>query len=196
MFAIAGVAVIVAITFIVNYRPTQPQRIVVPSNTEQVKLLFDYTKFHIGLYSTLATVVISILVSQRTAKWPIWPESLTLAVLCLVSAGLAGGVIASSLPHLFGCYDVKNVLIGPIMCEHWPLVFWTYVEHCAFWAAVFFVILAFSPAMLGKRVEHTAEPHRVIIVGSAACPHHGAQQAVPHSDSRSPEPQATSDPVG
>jgi len=33
-------------------------------NIEQFKLLFDYTKFHIGLYTTLAAAYIALMASE------------------------------------------------------------------------------------------------------------------------------------
>jgi hypothetical protein len=62
---------------------------------KSLELLFDYTKFHIGLYLTLTaafvTVANSNLLTLR-AEWIFW-----VAVACFVAAGLAGGVIASSI---------------------------------------------------------------------------------------------------
>src|ERR1051325_6952826 len=43
------------------------------AHLEQVKLLFDYTKFHIGLYTTLAGVLIAALGASFAKDWQIHP---------------------------------------------------------------------------------------------------------------------------
>lgn len=105
-------------------------------NIEQVKLLFDYTKFHIGLYSTFATAVLALLSGQFAKQWSICMPLLALSLLPIAVAGVAGGVIASSLPHLVGSADVRIAKIGPLHCERWKLRYWTYAEHLAFWLAL------------------------------------------------------------
>jgi len=105
-------------------------------NTEQVKLLFDYTKFHIGLYSTFASAVLALLAGAFADGWVICRTLLAWSLLPIAVAGLAGGVIASSLPHMFGAKDIREETIGPLTFETMgKLKSWTYVEHVSFWLA-------------------------------------------------------------
>jgi hypothetical protein len=110
-------------------------------NAEQVKLLFDYTKFHIGLYSTFGTAVLALL-SGKFERVSICTPLLVSSLLPIGVAGLAAGVIASSLPHLFGSVDVREAKIGPLIFERWRLRSWTYVEHTSFWVAVIMAVSA------------------------------------------------------
>lgn len=105
-------------------------------NKEQVELLFDYTKFHIGLYSTFASGVLALLAGEFAKDWAICRTLLALSLLPIAIAGVAAGVIASSLPHLYGKRDVRTARIGPLWFEKWRLRCWTYLEHTMFWIAV------------------------------------------------------------
>src|SRR5262245_22465987 len=67
-------------------------------------LLFDYTKFHIGLYLTLASAYItvaSVKVGDRLALSLDW-KFVIAAMLAFMLAGFAGGVIVSSITQCFG----------------------------------------------------------------------------------------------
>lgn len=105
-------------------------------NAEQVKLLFDYTKFHIGLYSTFASAVLAVLAGTFADGWIICRTLLAWSLLPIAVAGLAGGVIGSSLPHMFGTEDIREKPIGPLTFEKMgKLKTWTYLEHVSFWLA-------------------------------------------------------------
>lgn len=67
---------------------------------DQLKLLFDYTKFHIGLYTTLTAAYIALMTSDYGKKFstPNMYQVLGAVVMFLV-AGFAGGIIASSCTH-------------------------------------------------------------------------------------------------
>jgi hypothetical protein len=124
---------------------------------EQVKLLFDYTKFHIGLYTTLAGVLVATLGSKFATHWQVCRPLIGLAVLFIALAGLAGGVIASSLPYLTRRVSNSNLFeceIGPLWSDRTngkksmlaqPLRYWTYLEHLSFWIAIVLVLIAFAP---------------------------------------------------
>lgn len=136
-------------------------------NTEQVKLLFDYTKFHIGLYSTFASAVLALLAGTFADGWAICRTLLALSLLPIAIAGLAGGVIASSLPHMFGTKNILGEPIGPLMFEKWKLKSWTYLEHSSFWiaflmAAAALVVPLISPNCCPKNSIVPKQTHVVI----------------------------------
>jgi hypothetical protein len=58
-----------------------------PRNLEQVKLLFDYTKFHIGLYTTLATLLVAVAGSGFAESWKVEAHLVAWAVGAIVLAG-------------------------------------------------------------------------------------------------------------
>ena len=66
---------------------------------KSLELLFDYTKFHIGLYLTLTAAYVAVATAKIDDKpvLALHESFLWLAVIAFMLAGLAGGVIASSI---------------------------------------------------------------------------------------------------
>jgi hypothetical protein len=95
-----------------------------------LELLFDYTKFHIGVYLTLAAAYITV-----------WP-----AVIFIIIAGFAGGVIASSITQTKSV-SVESFLkeqTGPWGTTWFTGKWWTYIEHTSFWIGIACVVLSFA----------------------------------------------------
>jgi sulfite exporter TauE/SafE len=121
-------------------------------NLEQLKLLLEYTKFHIGLYSTIAGVLVAALATKHAESWKVRRWAVAAAVAAIVVAGLAGGVVAASIVSMTDVADFWNKPIGPYASELLTVRGWTYVEHSAFWIAVLFVLAAFWPAAFKDEV--------------------------------------------
>ena len=102
---------------------------------EKVKLLFDYTKFHIGLYTTLGTIVVGILNLKfaETEKLKFRPSLLWASVFLIALAGFAGGIVASTLPHCSTMDDFWKKRTGPFCSKLFTGEGWTYLELTAFW---------------------------------------------------------------
>jgi hypothetical protein len=112
-----------------------------------LELLFDYTKFHIGVYLTLAAAYITLATSKIGDTLPklnpyfVWP-----AVIFIIIAGFAGGVIASSITQC-GCTTVADFLnqsTGPWDTHLLTGWWWTYIEHTTFWIGIVCVVLSFA----------------------------------------------------
>jgi len=103
---------------------------------ENVKLLFEYTKFHIGLYTALITALIAALNFKTTLGWSVDAGWVLTAVIFIGVAGLAGGVIASSLPHFSSLDAFWNAKLGPYRFKIFSGESWTYIEHTTFWLGV------------------------------------------------------------
>jgi len=59
--------------------------------TPRSKILFEYTKFHIGVYLTLVTALVAVLGFGRANGWTAEPRlriALFIPILCLVVAGI------------------------------------------------------------------------------------------------------------
>ena len=130
---------------------------VVEADLKSVELLFEYTKFHIGLYLTLASAFIGIASLKRGEDYVfnLRPWLVVLAMLGFMVAGVAGGVIASSITQCYGilgspvpgrCANSAVFLgqfIGP--WEWQPLTgkWWTRIEHTSFWFGLIAAVAAF-----------------------------------------------------
>lgn len=111
---------------------------------EQLKLLFDYTKFHIGLYATLASALIALVNTDFGKRLSLNGAFVWAAVLFIASAGLAGGVVASSLPWFESIQAFRTTAIGPFRTELMRGELWTYVEHTSFWLGIVSILIAFG----------------------------------------------------
>src|SRR5262245_54900634 len=122
------------------------------SQLEQVKLLYDYTKFHIGLYGTLIAGFIAILTFGGNFS----ATSLTalkVVIFLLLIAPMSGGVVASSVVDVYQNYGVWKTessletfwttSIGPFKLKCMKAKRWWFIEHTAFWVAVLIVVGGF-----------------------------------------------------
>jgi hypothetical protein len=121
------------------------------SRQKSLDMLFDYTKFHIGLYLTLTASYIAATSIKSEAGFALDIESKLFwpAVVCFMIAGLAGGVIASSitqssarsseqfLEERVGPWDWKKI--------HFKARIWTWLEHTAFWLGLIIAAVSASP---------------------------------------------------
>jgi hypothetical protein len=109
---------------------------------EKLKLLFDYTKFHIGLHMTVATIFGGLFAAADRIPFKFHPHLLLASVIFMCSAGWAGGTIASSIPGYSSYTTFWNARIGPMRLQGIKAEYRTYIEHMAFWIAV--VLALFS----------------------------------------------------
>ena len=109
----------------------------------QSKLLMDYTIFHIGLYTTLSTVLIALLgLKGFTADVLAMRPYLLATLFCFIVAGFCGGMIASSLPHFSSFKEFSKQRLGPwFLPRLMPMLCWTYAEHTAFWIGIVVAVL-------------------------------------------------------
>jgi hypothetical protein len=123
---------------------------------ESLKLLFDYTKFHIGIYASLAGAFVTLLGSKFAERWRIPRPGVIISLCGVVVAGASGGVVASSLPSLVGRNDYGAAVVGPSWCPVGMTVsMWTHIEHGAFWMAILSIVVssfiaAYSQSKAGR----------------------------------------------
>jgi hypothetical protein len=123
---------------------------------KSVELLYDYTKFHIGVYITLTASYITV-ASIKVHDNPVLevnPILLCPAVLAFLLAGFAGGVIISSITQSVGkgSPEFLETKIGPWRSELFRARTWTYVEHNAFWVGLIMAILSFVRESVWTRI--------------------------------------------
>lgn len=154
--------------------------VVKAADLKGLELLFDYTKFHIGVYLTMASAFITIASLKKGDSFflelrqlPVW-----LAVGSFLVAGLAGGVIVSSITQCYGhfrtgpapCTSTPVFLdqrLGPWELEWFTGRTWTQIEHTAFWAGLLLALASFRKSKAGNEDEDKPQkPLAVIVEGS------------------------------
>jgi hypothetical protein len=111
--------------------------------------LYDYTKFHIGVYLASAGAMVTIAGSRDGAEFfknLIESQNLLYAsIIAMVVAGISGGVIASSCTMAHSFDQLWHAKTGPSLLR--PLMTgerWAQLEHAAFWvSAILFVCAVF-----------------------------------------------------
>lgn len=112
--------------------------------TEEVKLLFDYTKFHITVYTTIATIIVAAASGVFKERFEPSTHVLWAAVVAVFFAGLAAGVVAASMPQCFDKANFWDWRTGPYNLDMLTIRSWTYVEHTSFWLAAILIVIAFA----------------------------------------------------
>ncbi|WP_224366075.1 hypothetical protein [Hyalangium versicolor] len=111
---------------------------------EKLKLLFDYTKFHVGIYLTVVGVLTGIVAtSAKDFSFHFNRAWLISAIVFIVIAGIAGGVLLSSMCHERRLDLFWNKKLGPFGLRCWPAKWWASIEHTAFWVAIGCALCAF-----------------------------------------------------
>jgi hypothetical protein len=114
---------------------------------EQLKLLFDYAKFDIGLYTTVATIFTAA-IAFEPAVFKFHRGLLSLAVGFICLAGMAAGIIASRCAHFTSRSELWAAKIGPFRWSCLKGEHWTYVQHVCFGielvAAVLSVLMGYG----------------------------------------------------
>jgi hypothetical protein len=117
----------------------------------RLRTLFEYTLFHIGLYTTLISALFGLLVlSDKFRPVLLIVPYIKFTVLCFVAAGIAAGAIASNIPeydNLDHFLDDYPNMFGWRLCFRFaPKLRYrllVHVEHGAFWAGILISALGF-----------------------------------------------------
>lgn len=122
------------------------------SKQKSLELLFEYTRWHIGVYLTLTAAYLTAAFAHagETRLLPVNSYFLWIAVVFTMVAGLAGGVIASSLTQWDkggSSNDFLRSKIGPWSggLFYYRARSWTHVEHTSFWIGLIAAVLSFTP---------------------------------------------------
>lgn len=109
---------------------------------EKVKLLFDYTKFHIGLYATVGSGILTVF---KLNVFHVNPWPLRISVVLIAVAGWAGGIIASTLPECGSLEEFFAARTGFWGVPMFSGRTFTKIEHTAFWLGLISGVIAFAP---------------------------------------------------
>ncbi len=110
------------------------------ADDKRLERLYDYTKWHIGIYLALGSGIVAGIgfMFRDTKPWQhlLHGPFLLLAFFTMVGAGIAGGVIGSSLACTEKWEDFWDKDQGfwgiPILTGKT----WTHIEHACFWLSL------------------------------------------------------------
>jgi hypothetical protein len=111
----------------------------------QLRLLFAYSKFQIGLYAAAATVFAAA-VAFAPAAFKLHRGLLILAVILMSLAGMAAWIIASRCAHFTSRRELWTAKFGPFRSNCLTGEQWTYVGDACFGLALLSALLS---ALLG-----------------------------------------------
>lgn len=144
------------------------------AEAKSLELLYDYTKFHIGIYITLSSAYLTLIALKTKPELgraqlfiDLNPYAAGLAMACFMLAGFAGGVIVSSITQYAGPGGTAAFLktdLGPWNTTWGPGQKWTYVEHTSFWVGMFAAVasvvipLWFPPEPARQTIDNEIAP--------------------------------------
>ena len=109
---------------------------------KSLELLYGYTEFHIGVYLTLTAAYIGLTTASvnNSRLVDVRKELVWVAIVLFMIAGVAGGVIASSITQC-NCASSATFLQSDIGLWNWKATYfkalhWTWIEHTSFWAGL------------------------------------------------------------
>jgi hypothetical protein len=116
---------------------------------QQLNKLFDYTKFHIGIYTTLISGLFAVIAFAHNpaATWlylPALTRLLKVSAVLIIVAGAAAGAIASNIPEhpTFASFSISKLkLFG--WTTKVPYTWVVHLEHASFWAAIAVLAVTF-----------------------------------------------------
>jgi hypothetical protein len=125
---------------------------------EQLQNLLNYTSFHLGMYTTLIALLVSLLGLGLTkgkidrVRW--W---LFATLMCFTGAAVFGGLVGSSIPYHKDFDSFANAWLGPWRCEVIPALWCTHLEHSIFWCGVVTALIATFYAMRTNKPRERAK---------------------------------------
>lgn len=128
------------------------------SDDNRLERLYDYTKWHIGLYLTLGGGLVAGIGYMYRDGQPfhhiLKGPFLLFSFIAMVFAGIAGGVIGSSLAYTKKWEEFWEMKQGFWGIEPLTGKDWTHVEHICFWLSL---SLATTGVLRGEIANITRE---------------------------------------
>jgi hypothetical protein len=134
-----------------NTAPKRPAA----TSTEDKRLerLYDYTKFHIGIYLSAAGALVALIAaSAKEGSWPFiatligWRTPLIVSFACVVVAGACGAIVATSAIESLTFEKFKDEKQGAFGIGLMGGLWWVRFEHLFFWASLTFLCMAIFSA--------------------------------------------------
>lgn len=121
---------------------------------KQLERLYDYTKFHVGIYLSAAGGLAAVITTAAAGKLEQTflksviglPWALAIAFIFMVGAGAAGGVIATSTIESKTYLEFTETHQGAYRFKPFPGKTWVTIEHACFWLSLIFLVLGIFSA--------------------------------------------------
>lgn len=131
---------------------------------KQLARLYDYTKFHIGIYLSFAGGIAALLGTENTG-WFISnlvepnKEPLYWALSLMILAGMCGGVVASSTIECASFSDHWDKPQGPRCLPILALKgkYWAALEHGFFWLSLLVLAHTVAVGFAAVNTSHKSE---------------------------------------
>ena len=125
------------------------------TDLNKIDRLFQYTKFHVGLYGALTFGTATLLQFGDKNGAPTSTVLMfgVMAILAWVLAGFSGGVILGTLVgHCGGLQRFRQKRTGPLKCGWFSGATWECIEHCSFWLGVVSALLALCARLYSLQI--------------------------------------------
>jgi len=118
------------------------------TDMDQLKMLLDYTKFHIGLYSVVITALLALIAfgvdKGDTGELLKYRTAVLIVTGLILLAGLCAGIVAAAIPNQRSFLRYWN---GPCRILGMPVWFLKVrcvaaLEHFFFWSGVLLGFMA------------------------------------------------------
>jgi hypothetical protein len=116
------------------------------SSDKQLDRLYDYTKFHIGIYLSAAGGIAALFGAAKGFE-PLQAfigneDALFISLDFMVFAGMAGGIVASSTIECKTFEQFWSEPQGPYTFRFLRGQTWAAIEHFCFWVSLLFLAIA------------------------------------------------------
>jgi hypothetical protein len=119
-----------------------------PTEDKRLERLYDYTKFHIGIYLSFAgglAALIGSLANDKAAAFFVAlvgsPLLVGIALLLMMAAGACAGIVASSIAESRTFTEFSDAPQGPSWLRRGPTGrTWVALEHGFFWGSLIFIL--------------------------------------------------------
>lgn len=121
---------------------------------KQLERLYDYTKFHVGIYLSAAGGLAALITTAAAGKFEQsflksvigHPWALAIAFIFMVGAGAAGGIIATSTIESKTYLEFTGTRQGAYGIKPFLGKTWVTIEHACFWLSLTFLVFGIFSA--------------------------------------------------
>jgi MFS family permease len=138
--------------------------ILTDNKIEQLKQIYDYAKFHIGLYATVSTALIAIMSFVSNEAKARYRNYFIAVLICFLMAGIGGGLVASHIAYTDWSSPAASDMFagfttGTFENWHWSgYKMASVVEHYFFWLGIIIGVIGLWRTRGGNKVRERRAP--------------------------------------